>query len=509
MDLGSLRIEEDSQEQQGSDLEPVLADPSQSIEKAQKDMNFLASLCYAEHMKFFFPDMFIAMWSLLLSKIHLVRDFSKVALGIPRGFAKTTFIKLFIVYIVLFTKKSFVLVISYNEDHAISIIKDVCSMLSHQNIVALFGDWQTNQDIKQAGLKTFTFRGRKVILKGVGAKGGIRGLNHEHFRPDVMIFEDYQTKTESESEEVSKKLYEDMIGTAMKANSPFGCMYIYVGNMYATPGAILKKLKNSPDWISLVVGAIKEDGTSLWEELQPLLQLLAEYQSDLNADLAHIFLAEKLNDENAGIKAGIDITKLPICPYEKGDIPDGRAVVIDPALDNPNSDYNGVGLIGTYDGKAVLEKVILKKFNPLDLIKAALILAFENNTRLICVENVAYQASLLFWFAKICNDNGIEGFHFMPLQIGGGSKNSKIRDSLRDWVKGEVHVMKEVKPFIVNETIKWNPLKKNNQDTCLDLLTFGKKVIEQYGDLMLMPYEAEAQVNANAAPREIEDNCVF
>lgn len=505
--IDSLKTRTDNEEFGG--LDPVLVDQQQAILRGEQDINMLGAICFADQMKFLFPAMFTVMWELLKSKIHLFRDFSQIALGIPRGFAKTTFIKLWIVYCVLYTKKRFVLVVSYNEEHAQSIIKDVCMMLSHPNVISLFGDYRLNSDLNQAGLKTFSFRGRKVILKAVGAKGGIRGLNHEHQRPDLIIFEDYQSKKESENEEISKMLYEEMIGTVMKANSPFGCLYIYVGNMYPTPGSILKKLKESKDWISLIVGAILEDGTSLWEELQPIAQLLEEYEKDVRADMAHVFLAEKLNDETAGIKSGIDITKLPQCPYDDDELPQGRAVVIDPSLDNPTSDYNGIGLIGLFDEIPVLEKALLGKFNPLDLIKKSLIMAFEANCRLICVENIAYQTSLLFWFSKVCEDNGITGFHFMPLNVGGGSKNAKIIASLRDWIGGNIFVKKEVRPLIINETIKFNPLKKNNGDTCLDLATFAKKVVEQHGPLMLMEYEIEARTNSEAAPKEIEENCPF
>lgn len=504
-------------------LQPIAVDPQQAIQRAEVDINFLAALCFADHMQYLFPDMFIAMWELLKEKIHLTRDFSKIALGIPRGFAKTTFIKLFIVYCILFTKKSFVLVISYNEDHAQSIIKDVCSMLGNENIVNLFGDFSLNQEINQAGLKVFKFRGRKVILKATGAKGGIRGLNHESHRPDLMIFEDYQRKDDSENEELSKKLYEDMLGTAMKANSPFGCLYLFIANMYPTPGSILKKLKENKDWVKLIVGAIRSDGTSLWEELHPIEQLLREYEEDLNAGVPQVFLAEKLNDETAGIKSGIDITRLPECPFEDDELPQGRAVVIDPAGDNPGADYNGVGLIGLYDGTPVVEDIILGKFNPFELIKTSIILAFNNGCRLICVENIAYQASLLFWFNKVCLDNGIEGFHFMPLNVGGGSKNAKIIAFLRDWqgigklgkmqendkIQPQVYVKKKVRNKMINEVIKFNPIKKNNQDTCLDIGTFAKKVVEQHGDLMYMPYEENMQGMPGAAPRSIEENCLF
>jgi hypothetical protein len=495
-------------------LQPTVVDPLQAREKAEQDINFLSMLALFEVMQYMFPPMYVVMWQLLKSKVHLTRDFSKIALGIPRAFAKTTFIKLWIVYCVLFTRKSFICVISYAEDHALSILADVCKMLSSPNILTLFGNWELNKELDQAATKVFNFRGRQIILKGVGAKGGIRGLNYGHKRPDLIIFEDYQKKAESMNEELSTDLYKDMIGTAMKTKSPFGCLFLYVANMYPTPGSILKKLKINSDWISLILGGIvvnKDTGQaeSLWEELHPLTQLMNEYESDLKANCPEVFLAEVLNDETAGIKAGIDITKIPTFPFDESELPQGRAVVIDPSLDNPTSDYNGVGLVGLYDGIPCLEKVKLDRFTPLQLIKTALIMAAQNGCQLICVENVAYQASLLFWFNQVCQDNGIQGFHFMPLNVQGKSKNAKIMDALKELAKKEVWITQEVRPLIINEIIKFQPLKKNNQDTCLDLLCFCKKVVEQHRDLMYMPYEAESQMIGIAAPRTESENCSF
>lgn len=490
-------------------IDTVRVDPQEAIEAAKKDLNFLAALVLGEHMLYLFPAMFLALWEFLKSKVHLIRDFPQLAIGIPRAFAKTTFVKIFIVFCVLFTTKKFILVISSNEDHAINIIKDVCDMLAMPNILALFGDYSINMERNQAQCKIFKFRGRRIILAGFGAKGSVRGLNIGLDRPDIMIFEDYQTKAESENELLSDNLYKEMLGTHMKAKSPFGCVFIFIANMYPTPGSILKKLKNNKDWISFIVGGITSDGQSLWEELQPLSQLLEEYEKDLNAGHPEIFLSEVLNDENAGIKAGIDITKIPQFPFDDDELPQGRAIIIDPSLDNPTSDYNGVGLMGIYDGIPTLERVKLKRFTPLELIKTAMIMAMETGTRLICVENIAYQASLLFWFEKICVDNGITGFHFMPLNVGGKSKNAKIMSTLKELERKEIYVKPEVRSLLINEVIKFNPLKKNNQDTCLDLLTFVKKVVEQYADLTLMVYEADYQMIGNAAPRSIAENCNF
>ena len=490
--------------------ELVPTNPQQAIELAEVDLNFLAGLCMYDKMQFLFPKMFLVIWEFLKIEVMKNRHFPQLALGIPRGFAKTTLMKLWIVFCVLFTRKSFLLVVSYNEDHAINIVKDACDMLSSPNIIALFGDWRTNLERDKQTIKIFNFRARKIIIAGIGAKGSIRGLNVGNDRPDLMIFEDYQSKKESENEALSEELYKEMLGTIMKACSPFGCMYIYVANMYPTPGSILKKLKANKDWLSFIVGAILADGSSLWEELQPVKQLLEEYMKDLRAGHPEVFLAEKLNDEHAGIKAGIDITKIPRFPYDEHELPQGRALIIDPALDNPNSDYNGIGLVGIYDGKPCLEEVKLEKFSPLGLIKAALLMGFRTGARLIAVENKAYQASLLFWFNEVCEQNGIEGFQFMPLNTGTSSKNGKIRDFLTELTKKEVYIKDSVRPYLINEIIKWNPLKTKNQDTCLDLGCFSKKVFEQYGHMMTMPYEATVQeLMSNISVRSEAENCMF
>lgn len=499
-------METPSYEQQ---QDQVNLEPEAARNAAKENLNFLAALCLQDDFQFLFPAMFLNIWAFLLSKVYLIRDFSKLAIGIPRGFAKTTVVKIFIVYCVLFTTKKFICVISYKEDHAENIMKDACAMLSSTNIIALFGTWNKNLERDKVDCKIFLFRGRRIILAGLGSNGSIRGLNVGNSRPDVMIFEDFQKKSDSENDELSKKLYTDMHGTFMKAKSPFGCLFIFVANMYPTTGSILKKLKVNKDWTSLIVGGLLQDGSSLWEELQPRAQLLKEYQEDLNANCPEVFLSEVLNDENAGIKAGIDITKIPEYPYDPTELPSGRAIVIDPALDNPTSDYNGIGCIGLYDGVPCLEEVDLGRYDPLKLITIALKMAFRNNCRLICVENANIQATYLFWFNKICQDNGITGFYFEPLQIGGGTKNAKIAAALKKWTARTLLVKPKVKPLLINEIIAWNPNKRNNSDTILDLLVMGDKVVEQHEMLMTMPYESPLSGMAKPTVLEEIENCDF
>lgn len=62
--------------------------------------------------QFGFPPVFKAVWQWLLAETFKIRSFPQLALGLPRGFGKTTVIKLYILYCILFTQKKFILIIS-------------------------------------------------------------------------------------------------------------------------------------------------------------------------------------------------------------------------------------------------------------------------------------------------------------------------------------------------------------------------------------------------------------
>ena len=104
-------------------------------------------------------------------------------------------------------------------------------MLSERNVQQVFGDWKLGAETDRQDLKRFGFRGRNIILMGAGAASDIRGITLENQRPDIMIFDDIQTREDADSETVSKNLETWMVGTAMKAKSPHGCLFIFIANM--------------------------------------------------------------------------------------------------------------------------------------------------------------------------------------------------------------------------------------------------------------------------------------
>lgn len=458
-------------------------------ENAKNSLDFLAALALPLVFKYLFPPVFQAIWSWLLSYVHKTRDFSQLAIGLPRGFGKTMLIKIFVLYCILFTKKQFILIICGTQTKANNILADVIGMLNEINIKRVFGDWNLGTQTDRQDLKRFGFRGRNIILMGAGSGSDIRGITLENVRPDIMIFDDIQTREDADSEIVSANLETWMIGTAMKAKSPEGCLFIFIANMYPTKHSLLRKLKHNPTWMKFIAGGILSDGTSLWEDLQPIAQLLKEFENDLAMGRPEVFYAEVLNDENASVNSSIDISKIPECPFESelssGGIHQGNFIIIDPATDKANADAVSIGYFEIWDGKPVSVEIIEGRLSPGDSIRESLKLCFKYNCTLVAVESNAYQYSHLYWFNFICTQMGIIGINCVDLYSGQKSKNSRILTMFKSLLSGEIYLKHSVRPQVFSQITSFNYLKTNNTDGILDLLTYAPKVIELYGEFIL------------------------
>lgn len=475
---------------------------------AKEDVNMLGGLAVPEVFNIPFSPVLIAVWTLLKQSLDIIKDFPKVALGIPRGHGKTTLIKLFILYVILFTDRKFVLICSATATLAENIIADVIDMLDESNIVRLFGSWRIGIETDRTDLKKFGFRGRNIIIAAIGAEGSVRGINLKNERPDVMIFEDVQTKECSESKIQSDALERWMVGTAMKAKSPRGCLFIFSGNMYPGPHSILKKLKSMPSWTKFISGAILADGTALWEEIRSKESLIQEFADDIELGHPEIFLSEVLNDTEAGINTNTDIAQIKPWLWKEHEVPQGKFIIIDPSNDKATSDKVAIGYFEVYDATPGMKAVIDERLSPGNIIRRSLLLALRTGTRLIAVEATAFQYSLLYWFDQISTQLGITGIQFVEVYSGSYSKNSRISDAMKALTAGEIILHADVRSAVVHQIANWNPLKRNNEDGILDLLAYSTRVLEMYGP-MLATDESEQIEGPEANPGVPEFNSAF
>lgn len=499
------------------ELEPPPEEPVQEAsfnaqevqDLAKNSLDFLAALCMPIVFKYLFPAVFKEIWNWLLSYVHKTRDFSQLAIGLPRGFGKTMLIKIFVIYCILFTKKSFILIICGTQTKANNIIADITGMLSEQNVKKVFGDWKLGCTVDRQELKEFGFRGRTIILMGAGAQSDIRGITRNNTRPDVMVFDDIQTREDADSETVSSNLETWMIGTAMKAKSPEGCLFIFIANMYPTKHSLLRKLKYNPTWYKFIAGGILADGTSLWEDLQPIEQLYKEYENDLAMGKAEVFYSEVLNDENASVNHYIDISKIPQDPYGAEELHQGNFIIIDPATDKANADAVSVGYFELFDAKPVSKEIIEGRLSPGATAETAIKMALKNNCRLIVVEANAFQYVLGWIIKQYLTQFGITGIEVVEIYSGHQSKNSRILTMFKQLLAGEIILAEPTRAQVFSQITAFNPLKTNNTDGILDLICYAPRVIEMYGEFILSSLTLESQEFASLPVLDAVENSPF
>lgn len=460
-----------------TELVDVSAPVAEAAELSRKDLNFLGMLASPEEFHLMFPMFYIALFQMLTAFKQKIERF---AIGIPRGFAKTSFIKLLCLWYILFSNRQFILIVGASESLAVNVLSDVADLLDRPGIKSLFGSWRLRCEVDTQGMKVFHFRGRDIVLKAIGAGTAVRGINRKNKRPDVIIMDDIQTRELSENKELSEQLLTWVLSTLYLARSNFGCTYIYVGNMYPQ-NCILERLRNNSKWTSFVVGGILADGTSLWEELRPIEELLDDYENAIESGRADTFITEILNSTDISAAHGLDLSKIPALPaYYENVEPEGSFIIIDPSSGKKSSDDLTIEHYSVIDGKPVFDELVAGTLSPLETIDKAIEMGMRHNTRLICVEDVAYQTTLLFWFRHICTVRGIEGFVFAPLSPKNQAKNNRIKRGLLRLIAGEILLHPSVRSHVLNQAMEWKPLKINNTDDIIDPIGYVEEVEKLY-----------------------------
>ena len=445
---------------------------SDIIKLASNDMDVLAGLALAEVLTLLYPPVFKAIWQLITTSAAAVRDFTQLAIGLPRGFGKTTVIKLFILWLILFSTKKYILITASNQEKARRILADVRRLFSQPNIYALFGNILADKETDNQDILIFTFQGRLITIQALGSGGDPRGSNVGFSRPDVILSDDVQSRENAMSQTQSAALRDWYYATLMPAKSELGCLFVYIGNMFATDGCLLKEFRDSPDWVSFIAGAILSDGESIWSEFKTLEEIILDFQKAIRAKNTAIFFSEILNDATASGAVAFNPEAIKVISPAEATMNEGKYIVIDPAGDKKDSNDTAIGVGVLHDGKPALKRCIRGVFSPLETITKAINLAAEEGAGVICVEAYAYQSSLLYWFEYVCKMNGIYGLEFYPITRGGGTKNGAILNMMQQLQKQEIALYPEVVGEVLTDIVRFNPQTSNNKDDLLDILVY-------------------------------------
>lgn len=465
---------------------------NQIIAKMAVDLNFLSRFLLPELSRYEWPWLLVAVWNLIVDCVAELQNKAgeaNLGVAIPRGFAKTTFMKLYIVYCILFTRHTFILIVGSVDDNAENILKDVISILSSPQVRTVFGHWDAQKFNDRQDFKHFKFLGKDIILKAKGANTSLRGINVENRRPDIILMDDIQTEENAKSPVESQNLKTWIMSTLLPTVSPEGGINLFVGNSYSYEGAILPLLVKSPEWLTLVLGCILSDGTSLWPELHPVAKLLASYKRDSDMGLEAAWLAQYMNAVDINRANLIDLAKvggmfakrwpdLAASSDRCAESAQCKYIVIDPSTSKVNADDTAVGLFYAVDGIAVLRSVMAASYTPKQLIIKVLALARRESVPIVFVEGVAYQTTLVFWATEFTKSLGMEDtLRWVEVMPERSSKNSRILIMFAQCENGELYIHPDAWIPFKNEASNFDKLKTNNKDNVLDVAHYGPLVL--------------------------------
>lgn len=462
------------------------------------DFQFFAGLCIPQVMRFPFPPLYVAIWTLLVTAISKEdrEAILRFAIGLPRGFAKTTFLKILVCWLIVYDKVSFVLIVGATEPLSQNFLADVNNILASPNLESIYGKWTANLAIDNREEKKCSYRRRIVIIKASGAGTAVRGINIAYERPDLILCDDAQTKENADSDAESAHLLDWFVGTLFNVVDPVFSMIIYSGNMYPQ-NCVLQKFQEHADWISLVTGCILADGKSLWEEVHPIKKLWKHFKHDEALGRGHIWFSEYMNQPILD-KVSLLPTAIPVKPPIDGEvIPDGGFVIIDPAGLKKTSDDNVLTFCYTIDRYVAVTKMVIGTSDPeepvktpKEVIKSAIKHCLRLGIRLVCIENAGYQATLQFWFQEIVKEEGLQGhFAFCLVSPKGMQKEARIVKSTRALYDGSwFFTDEEARQRYIFQALQYKVGKPKQKDDILDCCSYIEemrtpenwKLIQQY-----------------------------
>ena len=459
------------------DVAQVAGSPVDLYQRGAQDFQFFAGLCIPHIIRFPFPPLYIAIWQLIVTATTKEErdNVIRYAIGLPRGFAKTTFLKILAVWLIVYDKVSFLLIVGATENLAHNFLSDVDDILASPNIEAIYGAWTINKAVDNREMKKAMYRRKVIILMGIGAGTAIRGINLAYERPDFLLCDDMQTKENADSETESSHLLDWFTGTLLKVVDPFFATVLYSGNMYPQ-NCILARLQENPYWVSLVTGCILADGHSLWEEVRPLKALHQDFKHDEALGRGHIWFAEMMNQPLLDRISLLPDGTIPPAPLTIEELlPEAGAIVIDPAGLKSTSDDNVITAAYTDELKrfAVVDLNCAQK-TPKEVIQCAITMGTTLGIRVIAVEDVAYQSTLAFWFVEKLKELGMQD-HFKIIGINPRKrqKESRIIASVKGLFDRQWFFLDdEARQRYVFQALSYKIGKKKNRDDILDACAY-------------------------------------
>ena len=407
----------------------------------------------------------------------------RFALAVPRGHAKTTIVKLAVVWYFIFSPIRFIVYCSNTTAVALDEVRDIINFLECDNFRAVFGDVEWEKKDGTTGLYIFKIMGKRCIIRALGAGQQVRGLNIDNQRPELLICDDAEDDENSSTEGQRNKFRRWVYGPLFKACARHS-KKIWIGNLVSA-NCLIHSFCESPYWTSVKYGCILENGQPLWPEMFSLEFLHADFLEYQQAGMMAKWFAEMMN---MPVPEGMGLIRADEIGYKEvrtpGDIDHGF-ITIDPAISKKvTADKTAIVVHGLCEGKWQIVDYFTGKVGPIELIRHAIALANYWRVRVIGVESVAYQAALQDFFTYYLAQHQQFGMEVVPLYASGVRKAERIT-AWAGWIKNGDYFLSAAENQATTQLLCYDPSKDENDDDLIDACAYGPQMISTHLNLIM------------------------
>lgn len=356
-----------------------------------------------------------------------------------RESAKTTFSKIYLMWLIVFKKKKYINVDSFDKENAERILFDIAYELSNNTRVKadygeLFSRKRAADDIKQTKISNFITE-NGIRVEAHSTQESVRGRIHLNQRPDFLLLDDFETNKTKDSVAYTKQI-RDHISEALAGMSPEAGI-LYLGNYiteYGNVQFLMNRAKTDTRIKVLNVPVLGPDGTPTWPSKYALTSEEAKATGKVSiADKMiqlgpHVFSYEMMNQPVDEAQAEFKKEWFQYTDEEKiKHMQFITFITIDPAASKKDhADSTGVTINRVSLDNKWYVKSYEVKLNSAELIDHMFYLVETYKPELIGIEETIFTLAIQPFLEEEMAKRG-KWFVITPLKHGGINKEQRIR----------------------------------------------------------------------------------
>lgn len=416
------------------------------IEGTQAERKYLAEKSFGLFALYYFQDYFkykLAPYhhEMVESLETLINkdEYRELAFIMFRESAKTTFSKLFLIWLIVFKRRNYINVDSFDKENAERILFDVAFELTNNarlqaDFGTLFSRKKAVDEIKQTKISNFITE-NGIRVEAHSTQESVRGRIHLNQRPDFMLLDDFETNKTKDSAAYTKQINEH-ITEALAGMSP-EAKILYLGNYiteYGNVQFLIDRAKADPRIKILNVPVLDAEGKLTWEAKYALTTEQAQKEGKVSIEDKkiqlgpHVFSYEMMNQPVDEAQA--EFKKDWIQKVEEKDIEHmmfTTFITIDPAASKKDTaDYTGVCINRVNKENKWYIKTQQLKMNSAELIDHIFYLVETYRPEIIGIEETVYTLAVQPFLEEAMAKRN-KFFVITPLKHNGTNKEQRIR----------------------------------------------------------------------------------